>query len=72
MPFYDLHCKECDHEFNAYATITERTEKQIACPECGGVEHNTILKDGAAIIVKNSGGDCPSGGCCPGCKHAHG
>ena len=67
MPFYDLECRGCGHEFNAYATITERTSNEIKCPECGGIEHQTILKDGAAIIVKKDEGCARA---CPGCPHA--
>ena len=35
MPFYDLRCIECEKEFNISAKISEKTEKRIACPECG-------------------------------------
>jgi putative FmdB family regulatory protein len=64
MPFYNLKCNSCGKEFEAYATVTERGEGQIKCPDCGGVKHGNVMKKGANIIVKKDGGGCPHAGKC--------
>ena len=35
MPYYDLYCPACETEHNVSATMTDRRNKRIACPECG-------------------------------------
>ena len=74
MPFYQLKCNACGKTFEARASIAERNEKKIPCPECGGFDHATVYGKGPAVHVRGeSGGNaCPhaeSCGCC--CPHAH-
>lgn len=70
MPFYDLHCEDCGKEHNIKATITEKTEKQIACPDCGSRNMTSVFKSANFYVnglkekqeCKNSsicGSSCP-------------
>jgi len=61
MPFYDLRCGSCKKEFNIRATIADKTEHRIPCPECGSTKMETVYKSAPAYI-KNSGDNIPS---CP-------
>lgn len=71
MPFYDLRCKKCENEFRASASMSERTEKKIACPDCGGNELDAVFKT-ANFSVKNNAPACPNSHICgAGCAHAH-
>lgn len=71
FPNYDLHCTKCSSEHNIRATMTEKVEKQIFCPDCGSFEMETIFKIPPAF-VKNAGmGQCPQrGGCGERCPHS--
>ena len=74
MPFYDLSCPECEREFNILASVADKTEKRIPCPECGSLDLQTVYKGGPAYV--KSMGDAPPA--CPnrqicgsaGCRHA--
>ena len=72
MPFYDLHCAACGGDFNIRASVADKTEKKIVCPECGANRLETIFKP-VNILVK-SGGEappCPNSHICgAGCRHA--
>jgi len=74
MPFYDLRCNSCNKESNIRATVTEKTENRIPCPECGSTDMITVYKSAPAYI-KNSGDSvqtCPSATACgnTGCRFA--
>ncbi len=80
MPYYDLRCEDCQKEFNAKATVQERTYGLISCPSCGSSSLATIYKK--VNVLRFKGKDCdvcpgsglPSnrGGCCGGaCSHHH-
>ena len=58
MPFYDLRCNNCEKESNIRATMAEKTEKSIPCPECGSTDMVTVYKSAPAFI-KNSGDSMP-------------
>ena len=60
MPYYDLYCPICDKEFNASATITEKTEKRIPCPDCGSFELKTVFKSAPAVIKGKNKNECPN------------
>lgn len=64
MPFYNLKCSGCGREFEAYATVTERSEGHIKCPDCGGTSHCGVMDRGASIIIKKDAGGCPHAGKC--------
>ena len=71
MPFYDLKCADCGVEFNASATITERTEKLIPCPKCRSTYLKAVYKGASAYVKTNEkSGDCPNRHICgSGCCH---
>ena len=70
MPFYDLRCSECDKEFNISASITEKSEKRIPCPECGSFKLKTIYKGAPAFIKNTKIPECPNRRVCGnGCRH---
>jgi len=70
MPFYDLHCPECDKEFNILASVTEKSKKQIPCSECGSLELKTVYKGAPAYIKSTKTPECPNRHVCgAGCRH---
>ena len=75
MPFYDLRCTDCDKEFNIKASIKDKTDKNIKCPECGSYNMESVFKS-ANFYVKGIKNDkmpeCPHSKVCgSGCpRHA--
>ena len=59
MPFYDLRCLSCNKESNIRATISDKTERRIPCPQCGSTDMETIYKSAPAYI-KSSGESIPA------------
>lgn len=67
MPFYDLKCA-CGHEFNQKATVSERENKLIKCPQCGSTELEAVYK--SVNIIRSKSKEvpaCPNAGRCGGC-----
>ncbi|MBN1780123.1 zinc ribbon domain-containing protein [bacterium] len=52
MPTYDYVCAKCNHEFEAFQSITDAPLKK--CPECGGKVKRRIGA-GSGLIFKGSG-----------------
>ena len=70
MPFYDLKCPSCDKEYNISASIADKIEKRVACPDCGSFELETVYKSGPAYIKNRKNNDCPnSHSCGTACRH---
>lgn len=53
MPTYDYVCDACNHEFELFQSITEKTKRK--CPECGRLKLRRLFGTGAAIVFKGSG-----------------
>ena len=75
MPFYDLLCTKCDQEFNIMASMSDKTEGRIPCPDCGATGMVTVYKS-APFFIKG-GGDaipaCPNSRACGvSCPHSRG
>ena len=70
MPKYDLRCEGCDAEFNVRASISEKSEKRINCPDCGSTELATVFKAPPAFLKGEA--KCPNrAGCAStGCRYA--
>ena len=74
MPFYDLYCPKCDKEHNIMATMADKTNGAIPCPDCGSCELETVYNSAPAYIK----GATPPMPMCPnsagcgnsGCRHA--
>ena len=75
MPYYELRCTNCQTGFNVKATIRERSEKEIRCPNCASQELETVYRKVNILRHKDSeceacsmsnaaSGGC-SGGSCP-------
>jgi len=53
MPTYDYHCKNCDHRFELFQSMSAGVKKK--CPECGKMTLERLIGTGAALIFKGSG-----------------
>ncbi|MCL1896762.1 MAG: zinc ribbon domain-containing protein [Clostridiales bacterium] len=75
MPFYDLRCTRCDKEFNIMASMSDKTNRTIPCPECGSIDMETVYKS-APFYIKGGREAAPacqnSHVCGAGCPHARG
>jgi len=75
MPFYDLYCASCGTEHNIRATIDDKTNSRIPCPDCGSTELKTLYRSAPAYI-KSGGEPAPSCArsnvCGAACPHAGG
>lgn len=84
MPYYELNCRDCSKPFTAKASVRERSEGLIACPDCGGKNLDMIYKPVAVLKYAQArcdsctGSSCPampasaSSGCAGGlCGHSH-
>jgi putative FmdB family regulatory protein len=74
MPFYDLRCNKCEKEFNIRASMADKAENRIPCPECSTTDMVTVYKSAPAFI-KSSGDSvqsCPGSASCgdTGCRFA--
>jgi len=74
MPFYDLRCVDCDTESNIKATMADKSERRIPCPQCGSVNMETVYKSAPAYIKSNgeTAPACPNSSACgsTGCRFA--
>jgi putative FmdB family regulatory protein len=73
MPTYEFNCKACCHNFDAFTSMSKKSE--IRCPKCGGgelKEHYGApylggnLSNPGAGAAHSCGGSCSS--CGGGCK----
>jgi len=71
MPHYDLRCTKCDTEHYISASIKEKTEKLIPCPDCGSNELETVYKTGPAVLKNVKQPGCPNRGVCGSGCHMH-
>lgn len=71
MPSYDLKCR-CGSEFNVSASMQDRADKNIRCPECGGNELEAVFKSVGILRSRKSPEmpACPNAHVCGGgCAH---
>lgn len=67
MPFYDLKCKTCSYEFNVRASIKERENNELECPDCKGKELEPVFKSMNYVVKKHQEmPSCPNVGMCGG------
>ena len=52
MPTYDYLCKNCEHEFEKFQSMTDKPLKK--CPKCGG-KVQRLIGSGAGVVFKGSG-----------------
>jgi putative FmdB family regulatory protein len=53
MPTYDYECRQCQHRFELFQSITEDPVK--TCPKCGKKTVRRLFGGGLGIIFKGSG-----------------
>lgn len=53
MPTYEYVCKNCEHKFEQFQSITAKPSRK--CPECGKMKLQRLIGAGAGIIFKGSG-----------------
>lgn len=52
MPTYDYQCEKCNHQFEAFQSISDAP--LTSCPKCSG-KVNRLISGGAGILFKGSG-----------------
>ena len=76
MPFYDLRCEVCDKEFNIMATMSDKMNKRIPCPDCGSLDMETVFKSAPFYIkggLSEPAAACPNSHTCgASCPHLKG
>jgi len=70
MPFYDFKCKKCGSKFNVMATMAEKENKLIPCPNCGDRDLERIYDTMNLSVGSAKVREQPSG--CAYCAHAGG
>lgn len=73
MAYYDLHCADCgkDH-FDVSATVAEKTEKLILCPDCGSNRMEKIYNPISIHVKAGESAKCPNSHICgSGCRLAN-
>jgi putative FmdB family regulatory protein len=53
MPTYEYLCDACEHRFELFQSITDKTKRK--CPLCGRRRLRRLIGPGAAIVFKGSG-----------------
>ena len=56
MPTYDYVCKECEHKFEHFQSMT--SDPLSDCPECEKPALKRLIGTGGALIFKGSGFYC--------------
>jgi len=70
MPYYDLRCSKCDKEYNISASMADKSERRIPCPDCGSFELETVYKGAPAYFKSAKAAECPNRHVCgSGCSH---
>ena len=73
MPNYDLYCPSCEREYKIRASMTEKSENRIPCPDCGSFELETVFKTPPAHVKSSGSLPCPNkAGCGASCPHSRG
>ena len=74
MPFYDLYCAICDKEYSIMASMADKAQRLIPCPECGSTDLKTVYNSAPAYIKggKEPVAACPNSSACgASCPHSH-
>ena len=53
MPTYEYICRQCEHEFEVFQSMTESAKRK--CPKCGKNALERKIGLGAAVLFKGSG-----------------
>ena len=70
MPFYDLRCPVCDKNYNISASMSDKVDKCIPCPDCGSFDLETVYIGSPAFIKGVQDNACPNRHVCgTGCSY---
>ncbi|MCL2708223.1 MAG: zinc ribbon domain-containing protein [Defluviitaleaceae bacterium] len=70
MPNYDLRCPHCEKDYRLSASMAEKLNKSIQCPDCGSFDLETVFNAPPGYI-KSAILECPNKSpACAGCVHA--
>ena len=69
MPYYDLKCSCCGSNLNIKASIKEREEKSIKCPQCASTDLETIFSNVNIVKSRPASPQCPNTSKCGGCSY---
>ncbi|MCL2664125.1 MAG: zinc ribbon domain-containing protein [Defluviitaleaceae bacterium] len=72
MPIYDLKCSDCGAEPRISATMADKSEKKIMCPDCGSFKLESVFKAAPGIIKNRGEAQCANRSVCPAggrCRH---
>lgn len=53
MPTYEYRCAACDHELEAFQSMTAKPLKK--CPACGKLKLERLISGGAGVLFKGDG-----------------
>ncbi len=53
MPTYDYHCRNCDHKFEHFQSITDKTLRR--CPNCSKRALRRLIGAGSDLLFKGKG-----------------
>jgi len=71
MPNYNLYCPTCEKEHNIRASMTQKAEKTIPCPDCGSFDLETVFKAAPAYVKGSAPTACQNSASCGArCPHA--
>ena len=75
MPFYDLRCTSCEKEYNIMASMADKANRLIPCPDCGSTDMETVYKSAPYYIKGRQAAAAPCGNshvCGAACPHSRG
>lgn len=64
MPFYDLKCEQCGLIFEISATMEERSQNRIPCPDCGGTLLTRVFDTSNIGVLNRTESTAHDGYCC--------
>lgn len=69
MPYYDLTCTACGHDYNKKASIAEKENGNILCPACGADKPATRYgkRNSLTTSSRDAAPACPNAHVCGGC-----
>lgn len=53
MPTYEYRCKQCEHEFELFQSMSAGVKKK--CPACAKLSLERLIGTGSAVMFKGSG-----------------
>jgi len=66
MPLYDLYCTNCEKEYSIMASMADKTDHLIPCPDCGTTDLETVYNSAPAFLKggREKAPVCPNSSVC--------